>query len=184
MALAEAILTALLDEELSGYDLAKRFDASLGHFWRASHQQIYRELAKLEQRSLVASHTIEQQTRPDRIAYAVTQAGLNHLRDWAAAPAKPAPVKDDLLVMCHALGLIPAETLRAQFMKRNARARELLAVYERLEAKLFPEPSKLSGRALGQYLSLRGGLRYERLWVDWTEECEALLAARYRRRGA
>jgi len=178
MALAHAILTALVDEELSGYDLAKRFDASLGHFWKASHQQIYKELSKLEQRALVAARVIEQQARPDRIVYSVTEAGLAHLRDWAGAPAKPAPVKEDLLVMCHALGLVPAETLRTQMMKRNAHARERMEMLQRLEAKLFPDPAALKGRALGQYLSLRGGVRYERLWIDWTEECCALLEAR------
>ncbi len=178
MALAHAILTALTGEELSGYDLAKRFDASLGHFWKASHQQIYKELAKLEQRALIAARVIEQQARPDRIVYAVTKTGLALLRDWAAAPAKTAPVKEDLLVMCHALGPIPAGMLRAQMMKRNAHARERLLTLQRLEAKLFPEPGSLKGRALGQYLSLRGGLRYERLWIEWTEECSAMLKAR------
>ncbi len=178
MALAHAILTALIGEELSGYDLAKRFDASLGHFWKASHQQIYKELAKLEQRSLVAARIIEQQARPDRIVYAVTKTGLAHLREWAAAPAKPAPVKEDLLVMCHALGLIPAETLFAQLQKRKAHARERLEMFERLEAKLFPDPTALTGLELGQYLSLRGGVRYERLWLEWAEECCALLVSR------
>lgn len=178
MALAHAILTALIGEELSGYDLAKRFGASIGNFWKASHQQIYRELARLERRDFVAARVIEQAARPDRIVYATTEAGLDELRGWAAAPTKAAPVKDDLLVLCHALGLIPAELLCAQLAERGARCRERLALYERLEAKLFPHPAALKGRALGQYLSLRGGLRHERMWIEWIEECSALLAAR------
>ena len=40
MALTHAILTALLEEDLTGYELAKQFDVSLGFFWTASHQQI------------------------------------------------------------------------------------------------------------------------------------------------
>ena len=51
MALSHAIMTALLEDDLSGYELAKRFDTSLGFFWRASHQQIYQELRKLEEKS-------------------------------------------------------------------------------------------------------------------------------------
>ena len=35
MALSHAIMTALLEEDLSGYDLAKKFDMSLGFFWQA-----------------------------------------------------------------------------------------------------------------------------------------------------
>ena len=52
MALAHAIMTALLEDDLSGYELAKDFEASLGFFWHASHQQIYLELRKLVRQAL------------------------------------------------------------------------------------------------------------------------------------
>ena len=55
MALAEAILVCLTERPMSGYDLAKNFDASIGYFWRASHQQIYRELGRLREKGLVNS---------------------------------------------------------------------------------------------------------------------------------
>ena len=45
MALSQAIMTALIDDDMSGIDLAKSFAASLGLFWRASHQQIYLSLS-------------------------------------------------------------------------------------------------------------------------------------------
>ena len=47
LALAHAIMTALLEDDLSGYELARDFETSLGFFWQASHQQIYLELRKL-----------------------------------------------------------------------------------------------------------------------------------------
>ena len=48
MSLAHALLTSLLEQPSSGYDLARRFDKSIGHFWQATHQQIYRELGRME----------------------------------------------------------------------------------------------------------------------------------------
>ena len=48
MSLAHALLTSLQEKSSSGYDLARRFDKSIGFFWRATHQQIYRELARME----------------------------------------------------------------------------------------------------------------------------------------
>ena len=51
MSLPHAILTALLEKPSSGLELARRFDKSIGYFWSATHQQIYRELAKLEERA-------------------------------------------------------------------------------------------------------------------------------------
>ena len=50
MALADAILACLTERPMTGYELAKTFDSSIGFFWKADHQQIYRELSKLRER--------------------------------------------------------------------------------------------------------------------------------------
>ncbi|MEU0155402.1 PadR family transcriptional regulator [Micromonospora fulviviridis] len=42
MSLEHAILVSLLEQPASGYELARRFDRSIGRFWTATHQQIYR----------------------------------------------------------------------------------------------------------------------------------------------
>ncbi|MGW2586967.1 PadR family transcriptional regulator, partial [Streptomyces virginiae] len=48
MALDHAILVSLLEKPGSGYELARRFDRSIGYFWTATHQQIYRVLGRME----------------------------------------------------------------------------------------------------------------------------------------
>ena len=57
MALAHAIMTALLEDDLSGYELARDFETSLGFFWQASHQQIYLGTAQ------AGGQTLAQQAR-------------------------------------------------------------------------------------------------------------------------
>lgn len=52
MALSQAILATLLTGPVSGYKLTKRFNAAIGYFWQATHQQIYRELTPKEEFSL------------------------------------------------------------------------------------------------------------------------------------
>ena len=52
MALGHAILASLNGGAKTGYELAKQFGAD-GFYWRATHQQIYRELARLEEGGLV-----------------------------------------------------------------------------------------------------------------------------------
>lgn len=44
MSLAHVLLTSLLEKPSTGFELARRFDRSMGFFWNATHQQIYREL--------------------------------------------------------------------------------------------------------------------------------------------
>lgn len=53
MSLPHAILTALLERPSSGLELTRRFDRSIGFFWSATHQQIYRELGRLETTGLI-----------------------------------------------------------------------------------------------------------------------------------
>ncbi len=48
MALDHAILVSLLEKPGSGYELARRFERSIGYFWTATHQQIYRVLKRME----------------------------------------------------------------------------------------------------------------------------------------
>jgi DNA-binding PadR family transcriptional regulator len=48
VALPHAILVSLCEQSGSGYELAHRFDRSIGYFWSATHQQIYRTLRAME----------------------------------------------------------------------------------------------------------------------------------------
>src|SRR5262249_40184568 len=147
MALAHAILTTLLDDRLTGYQLAKRFDASIGFFWRASHQQIYQELYRLARDGFVKGSVVEQADRPNRIPYAITAKGRRRLLDWAAEPRPPATVKDDLLVKCQALALIPPAELRAQILARRGHHPSRLEAYGRGAPKVFPPPAALPREA-------------------------------------
>ena len=49
MALGDAILACLTERPMTGYELAKTFDSSIGFFWKTDHQQIYRELSRLRE---------------------------------------------------------------------------------------------------------------------------------------
>ena len=46
VALGDAIHACLTERPMTGYELAKTFDSSIGFFWKADHQQIYRELSR------------------------------------------------------------------------------------------------------------------------------------------
>ena len=92
MALAHAIMTALIDDEMSGYELARSFDNSLGFFWQASHQQIYQELRKLAERKWLKRREVRQSGKPDKISYRLTRRGRRAL---ASAPDVLGAVPDE-----------------------------------------------------------------------------------------
>ena len=86
MALPHAILVSLCEQSGSGYELARRFDRSIGYFWAATHQQIYRTLRSMEDDGWVHVDEIAQQGRPDKKVYDVTDAGRAELARWITEP--------------------------------------------------------------------------------------------------
>lgn len=176
MALGDAILACLTDRPMTGYELAKTFDSSMGFFWKADHQQIYRELSKLRDRGYVQAREVVQSGKPNKLVYTLTPEGKAALRHWAARPSVPASIKDDLLVRLYALDSVDIEPLRADLMARMEHHRDRYERYDRLLHKRFPQ-GEASPADMGKLISLRLGLRHERMVAEWCEEAIAALSA-------
>ena len=174
MALGDAILACLTERPMSGYELAKTFDSSIGFFWKADHQQIYRELSKLRDRGHIQGHEVVQSGKPNKLVYTLTSEGRAALRHWAARPSSPSSIKDDLLVRLYALDSIDLEPLRADLMARLEYHRDRLSRYERILSKRFPQ-GNAAPADIGKLLLLRMGLRYERAAAEWCEEALDIL---------
>jgi DNA-binding PadR family transcriptional regulator len=175
MSLSHAILAALSDRPCSGYDLAKQFDGSVGFFWQASHQQIYRELAKLEDQSLISAEAVAQVGKPDKKIFCVTETGQDVLRAWIAQPTKAPPTKDELLVKLFVGHLVPVATVRATLLNDRDRHAATLAAYRDIEQTYFADPAGLSRCGRFQYITLRNGIHYETSWLAWCDETLATL---------
>jgi DNA-binding PadR family transcriptional regulator len=176
MALSHAILAVLANRACSGYDLAKRFDGSVGFFWHATHQQIYRELTKLEESGWVALEVIRQDGRPDKKSYSITTAGENYLREWIAQPMPLSPIKDELLIKLFVGHLVPPETLLQLIQQQRVQHQENLATYHSIEREFFANPATLSLAMRCQYLTLRNGIHFETGWLAWCDEALAQVA--------
>ncbi|MER7761874.1 helix-turn-helix transcriptional regulator [Streptomyces sp. NPDC097619] len=83
-------------EELSGYDLKKWSDASLGFFyWSPSFSQIYGELKRLEAAGYASSRLVAPEAGSrDKRVYRITESGTAAVRAWAReAPVDPPVLK-------------------------------------------------------------------------------------------
>lgn len=176
MALSEAILVCLTEAPMTGYELARTFETSIGFFWQASHQQIYRELARLREQGLAESEEVAQSGKPNRIVHHLTAAGRERLRAWSVAASDPPAVKDPLLVKLYALDLIDREALIADLQRRLSLHGERLALYQRILHKRY-EGRELDLRQSGKLMGLRSGLSFERHAIAWCEETLQALQA-------
>ena len=160
MALAEAILVCLTERPMSGYDLAKNFDASIGFFWRASHQQIYRELGRLREKGYVTSDEVSQDGKPNRIIHTITPTGKRALRAWSKKPAKHPSIKDEMLVKFYALENVDIGALKEQLCIRIEQHQTKLVKYYRIKERYY-DGKDLDLTQKGKLMALEMGIDQE-----------------------
>lgn len=171
MSLRHAVLAALLEGEASGYELAKRFDLSVANFWSATPQQLYRDLERLEDDGLIEARVVEQQRRPNKRVFTLTEAGVAALRTYVGEPARPAAIRDEFLVKLQAVDTAGPDSLIPALEERLGRSREKLAGYDRLRDRLLAGRTEAeffrSADRKGPYLTLMAGRMYEQQNIAW-----------------
>ncbi|TSH96443.1 PadR family transcriptional regulator [Verticiella sediminum] len=174
MSLPHALLAALLERPGSGSELASRFDRSIGYFWHATHQQIYRELARLEKAGLLESLPPES-GRGRKRAYRVLPAGRAELARWTASAVDLAPSRNELMVRIRAEAIVGPTGLHEE-LERHLRLHEAkLALYEQIQQRDFANRELTRGQRL-QALVLRSGIESETQAVKFCRDALAVLA--------
>lgn len=182
MSLRHAILTALLDGEASGYELAKHFDLSVANFWHALPAQLYPELNRLEADGLVDVTEVPQERRPTKRLIAINAAGRAELSCWVSEPSRPFSLKDELMVRVRSGADTDPESILEAL-----RARRDLSV-AKLDGYLAARDAMLRGRTeaqfletarrVGPYLTVNAGIALERAQMVWIDESIASLSTR------
>ncbi|MFD9127763.1 PadR family transcriptional regulator [Kitasatospora sp. NPDC059571] len=175
MALEHAILVSLLEQPGSGYELARRFDRSIGRFWTATHQQIYRVLRRMEADGWVASREVVQDGRPDKKVWSATSDGRAVLVDWLHEPVEPETVRHELAVKIRAAAFGDPAALVTEVERYRAEHAALLDHYLVGERRDFPDPDALDAGQQLQHVVLRGGIEYERMILAWLDDVLATL---------
>lgn len=167
MSLAHAVLTSLLEKASSGYDLARRFDKSIGYFWHATHQQIYRELARMEAAGWVQASTPADAGKTRKKEYRVLPEGRAELVRWAQDTSAPMDLRDEFMVKLRADAVLGEIDLAPEVRRHMALHAKRLAQYRAIEARDF-SPDKTLGRSQRiHYMILKKGILYEQGELDW-----------------
>ncbi|GIW19106.1 PadR family transcriptional regulator [Tepidiforma sp.] len=179
MSLRFAILGLLTGGDLSGYEITRRFEQSVGYFWHARAQQIYPELARLESEGLVAGRAVQQTGKPDKRVYALTPRGLEELTAWVVTPSPLTLTKDEFLVKVWSYGLVEPAAALAALAAHRRQQEERLAAYRAIEAAFEgADPAAVPPGFLGPYLTLRAGIGFVEAFLAWAGEAERILRAR------
>ncbi|HTK08129.1 MAG TPA: PadR family transcriptional regulator [Ktedonobacteraceae bacterium] len=172
---------------MSGYDLKRMFDHVLAPIWGAVHSQIYHELRRMSTLGWVEMERVEQEARPDRKVYQITQQGREALREWQEQPPAILQMKDELLLKILFGSFTTPETL-ANNVRLSIRAHEQrLLQYrqtinylphkgESYQAAKKPDPYASQGEE-DAYFGLVGrfAIEFEKTYLTWLYETLGIL---------
>lgn len=164
-----ALLGLLRKRPMSGYDLRKDVERSVGYFWAPAKTQIYATLPKLVEAGYATQERVVQTERPDKTIYAITDEGRDALRVWVEeAPLDAGHGRNLILLKLYFGDEADPEALRRQLRERRRDAERLHAELDQLEAAG-------AGGSPFEALTRRWGFLYAEALLRWTEEAMTAL---------
>ncbi len=150
----------------SGYELAKRFDASFNLVWQAKHSQIYPELARMVESGAV---TVEDGGGGrGRKVYTVTDAGRDEVVQWVTGEDPYRNVRNVTALRGFLVTLLPPDeagaAMRAEEARHAATLAGLLELQEEVDARTAPDSPPFGAYALDL------GLRTTRMLEQWAAD--------------
>jgi PadR family transcriptional regulator AphA len=176
----EAALLGLLRQgEMSGYDLRKLVERSVGYYWTPAKTQIYASLPRLVDSRLATRRTVRQAERPDKHLYAITAAGRDAVSEWVRRAPLDAGLGRNVLLLKLALAdESHATSLLEQVRERRAEADRLR------EALVALEAAGGEGDPPFEHLTRRYGFFHVDALTNWLDEVTEGLAVAERARAS
>lgn len=168
MSLSHVLLTSLLEKPSTGIDLARRFDRSMGFFWNATHQQIYRELSHMLHKGWIS--TLEQQdTQSRKKIYQVEQAGRLALAEWMLEQSPPAQLREELMVRLRAEAQLGSHCILPELERHLSLHKDKLMTYQAIFNKDFAHYHDEDRTLYIHKMILQLGIDLEQGWITWLE---------------
>jgi len=160
-ATAASLLGFLHTGAMTGWDLARAVESSIGEFWNVTRSQIYRELRSLEQARLVDAGVVG--TR-DRRPYTITPHGREAFARWITRPPGDDLVRSPLLLTVYFGGHLDESSLVRFLTMHRVRHEQRLADYRTLHEALREQPELRWVRFALEY-----GIEHEQAVLRWLE---------------
>ncbi len=152
---------------MTGWDLDRFVQVSIGNFWNVTRSQIYRELRTLTEGGYVKAGAAGPR---DRVPYAITNRGRAAFKKWIAQTPPPEVIRSRLLLTIFFGDHLPAVRLRELVDAERERHRKTLDRYLALEPQLAADPDQRF-----QLVTLHFGIRYERAMLESLDELAEVL---------
>ncbi len=162
-----AILGMLNMAPMSGYDIKKMTEKSVGFFWNENFGHIYPILKRLEKEGLALRKSENTEHSPRRNVYTITPPGKKLLAAWLTEPVSEQPIRCELLLKLFFGGNARKQDLVKLILSEKRQQEEMLARLEEIGAHITHKKSK--DRPFWLF-TLNYGLRKARMTLSWCEE--------------
>lgn len=188
MSLRYALLALLTVEPMTGYDLYKQFEASVGYVWHAPDSQIYPMLRKMEAEGLLEGVETSWGQRGTKRRYRVTDAGIEEFRTWMNTTLDYPRDRDPVHLKAAYLEWATRDAARAQMLAHRDHYRERLLQWSDKIAEIDAGTSTMLNRRLStlpegdhartiafKRFTYQGMVARARQEIEWAEQGLALI---------
>ncbi len=171
--LKHGILGLLNYGDMTGYEIREVFRDSLNFFWTAQTSQIYRELQTLSKNGWVSGTAVAQTGKPDKVVYAITDAGKAELLRWLSESETGLSARVPVLMRVFFFGERSAEENLAYFKRLQAECQQYLAAMEPIGKSIQLYSQVLDDPKKAEYWQMTAdfGIRSMQMYIDWAQAC-------------
>lgn len=166
-----AILGVLSQMSGSGYDIKKMCDSSIAYFWNENYGHIYPVLKKMESEELITKKVEQEEGRPLKNVYSITEKGLKELKEWLMLPVEHGPIRSEFLLKIFFSKDIDVNNIIEKIQKEKETCEKNLQEYLKIEKFLKAKEESIGKKNLVLWLStVNYGRHDEESKVKWCEE--------------
>lgn len=176
-----AILGMLVMEPMSGYDIKKHIERNLSYFWNENYGHLYPILKRLHADGWVTKQAEENEGKPTRYVYSITELGRRMLADWLTLPVERLPVRNEMLFKLFFGDMVSVESNRQRIADdltfADQRQKQLEKLEEELRAELDRHKDDVEFRNNGifRFMTVRQARYAAQAHVQWCRECLDIL---------
>ncbi len=166
MSLKYVLLGLLSHSPRYGYELKREAERLLGGGAELNPGQLYPMLRKLADQGLIVGERVEQEDRPDKRVFTLTEAGEQELQSWLDEPVSLQVGRSALFLHFLVLALVRPEARLDDLRRQRHRLLDAIGQLVADRAK-YEQSDDLATRALREAAILH--TEADLKWIEWLE---------------
>jgi len=167
------ILGLLSHEDLTGYEIKRMMDTALKFFWSASFGSIYPTLKELVENGFAVKLDSVGNDR-NKITYAITEKGREHLRNWLELPVEKDEIRYETLLKLFFADESSEKTAMRHIDNFETQIQGALSFLREVVKNLEHSRDEDSAH-LYYLLTARCGVKVYEAHLEWCDEAKAAL---------